>query len=118
VSDQDTKEKCDEGCKCQEPPKSWWREHEGKRIAIQLKPGLQYFGFTYPGNFILDEEGNPAAVPFIAGKLKVREDSGDRYWLIVQTQDPDRSKSNAVQEIAIPPEAVLFATVMDQNLIS
>ncbi len=107
-----------DGASCKEPPKSWWREYEGCHIAVQLRPGVEYIGVTYPNNFLVNESGQVVAVPFLRGRLKVREQMDGSVWIIIQTDDPDPNKPGVKVDIAMPTNAVVFASVLERSLVS
>jgi len=99
------------------PPPSFWRKFEGKRVALQFRQGLAYFGVTYPGNFVVDPETKQFGVsPVHEGILHVEEDhTGMR--LVLETIDPNPSLANVRVAIVMHPDVVDFATFCEQRLV-
>lgn len=102
-------------------PFDWWKQFDGKPVVIQLRPGVEYIGVTYPNQPLIspNPEGgmNVHSAPFLRGELKIKG-SGQDFRLSVLTGDPDPNKPNVMFEVLLHPDDTVFVTVPKQGVVA
>jgi hypothetical protein len=99
----------------------WWKQFEGKPVVIQLRPGVEYIGVTYPNQPVItqtpDGHVNVHSVPFLSGELKTHG-SGADFRLALITGDPNPNNPNVRFEVLLHPDDTAFVTVPQQGVIA
>lgn len=105
----------------EERPFEWWKQFEGKPVVIQLRPGVEYIGVTYPNQPLVSQNPNGGmnvhSAPFLRGELRTHGTHQD-FRLSVLTGDPDPNKPNVMFEVLLHPDDTAFVTVPKQGVLA